>query len=269
MLKLKVQDFNPQPSVVFLHGWGVNNGVFEGLLPELQNDYAIRFIDLPGFGNNHHIDISELPFEQFCRLIADYIPDGATLVGWSLGGLVAQRIAQMQAIEKMILICTTPYFMEQVSEDGSAEDPQPNNSKNKDWFGIKSNVLENFQSQLSGDFRKTLERFLAIQSLGSDTAKKDLKQIRDRVFQYEQPQAKALKRGLEYLQTVDLREHQPDKYCQTLRLFGSQDSLVPKKAIERIKALDPEARYHVFHGASHAPFISHRESFISVITDFM
>ena len=94
-MKLKVQDFHSKPRVVFLHGWGVNNGVFEGLLPELQNDYAIRFIDLPGFGHNRHIDISEMPFEQFCGLIAENIPDEATLVGWSLGGLVAHQIAQM------------------------------------------------------------------------------------------------------------------------------------------------------------------------------
>lgn len=259
-LSLKVQDFHEQPEVVFLHGWGVNNGVFEGLLPQLMQQHGVRFIDLPGFGRNHHIDISDHEFPHFCDLIAELLPEKAILVGWSLGGLVAQQIAATHAdkVSKIVLICSSPWFMDEASPD-----------EHSGWRGIKPQILENFQSQLSGDFKKTLERFLAIQSLGSETARSDLKTIKAQIFQHPQPGSVALKKGLEYLQTVDLRHRISALNCDTLRIFGSQDSLVPKQAVEKIQALQPKAHYHVIKGASHAPFISHSQQFMQVFNGFL
>lgn len=257
-MDLKVQDFHPEPSLVFLHGWGVNNGVYEGILPLLDNHHKVRFVDLPGFGHNHSRDISELGFAQFCDLVATQVPRGATLVGWSLGGLVAQQIAinHPSKINKLVLICSSPWFMHEERQ-------------NDLWAGIKPQVLENFQEQLSGDFKKTLERFLAIQSLGSETAKGDLRTIKAQVFRHPQPGVVALRKGLEYLQTVDLRQQINNINCQTLRIFGSQDSLVPKVAVEKIQALQPDAQYHIVKSASHAPFISHTDKFMQIFRAFL
>lgn len=259
-MQLKVQDFSPSsenqsPMLVFLHGWGVNCGVFEGLLPFLEEEHTIRFIDLPGFGSNAHLDISHLEFAQFCQLVEQQIPNNAILIGWSLGGLVAQQIASSENAKtnKIVLICTSPFFMQE----------------NTCWYGIKPNVLEGFQTQLSSDFKKTLERFLAIQSLGSDTARSDLKKIKTQIFQYDQPREAALRKGLEYLQNIDLRDLVGAEKTQTLRIFGSQDSLVPKKAIEKIKQLDPNGHYELIKGASHAPFISHTADFITALKVFL
>ena len=130
-------------------------------------------------------------------------------------------------------------------------------------------MLESFQNQLTDDFKKTLERFLAIQSLGSDTAKSDLKTLKAQIFQHPQPDSMALKKGLEYLQTVDLRRYINALDCDTLRIFGSQDSLVPKQAVEMIQQLQPDARYHVIKGASHAPFISHTDQFMQIFRAFL
>lgn len=273
-MKLKVQDYHPSPDLIFLHGWGVNNGVFEKLLPELEPHYAIRFIDLPGFGRNSHIDIGEFSFDEFCTLIATQIPDNSSIVGWSLGGLAAQRIALMQErnISNLVVICSSPYFMdEDTLHHRTNVNPNKyvNDKESEDWQGIKANVLESFQSQLSTDYKKTLERFLAIQALGSPTAKNDTRQIRDKVFQYEQPSVQSLKKSLTFLQTVDLRPQLSNVTSKTLRIFGSHDSLVPKNAIEKIQKLDPKAQYQIINGASHAPFISHTVAFLKVIRTFL
>lgn len=279
-MKLKVQDYHPQPDLVFLHGWGVNNGVFERLLPALETHYAIRFIDLPGFGRNNHIDISQFSFDEFCILIATQIPDNSSIAGWSLGGLVAQRIALMQDknISNLVLICTSPFFMDERDNSdninvSSGENIGPKESftpkESIGWKGIKPNVLESFQSQLSGDYKKTLERFLAIQALGSPSAKNDIRQIRNQIFQYEQPSVQSLKKGLAFLQTVDLRSQLSNSTSKTLRIFGGQDSLVPKPAIESIQQLDQHAQYQIIKGASHAPFISHTEPFLQIIREFL
>lgn len=253
-MQLKVQDFHASPTLVLLHGWGVNSGVFKHLVAQLSEYHAVRMVDLPGFGHNNHVDVQTLNFEQYCALVAARIPAGATVAGWSLGGLVAQQIASNMdtQVQKLITICSSPYFM---------ADP--------DWPGIKPQILQSFQEQLQLDFMKTLDRFLAIQAMGSETARHDLKTIRQQVHTGGVANAGALKKGLNFLQQVDLRTTVANCTVNTLRIFGSQDSLVPKQSCAAIEALQPNVCCHLIDKASHAPFISHTHQFLSVFNDFV
>ena len=42
-----------QNDMVLLHGWGMNQGVWQVIMPELEffHDGEVRCLDLPGFGN--------------------------------------------------------------------------------------------------------------------------------------------------------------------------------------------------------------------------
>jgi pimeloyl-[acyl-carrier protein] methyl ester esterase len=62
------------------------------------------------------------------------------------------------------------------------------------WPGIAADLLKMFETQLEKNFQKTLERFLAIQAMGSDTAKHDIKTIRQQVTQYPDPAEETLKK---------------------------------------------------------------------------
>lgn len=254
VLLLKVQDFAKSPNLVLLHGWGVNSGVFSELVDRLKADYRVRLIDLPGFGANNHLDVQQLSFAEYSDLVASVIPLGATVAGWSLGGLVAQHIALQEnsPIARLVLICSSPCFL-----------------KAEQWPGIKGDVLQNFQQQLQQDPMKTLERFLAIQAMGSATAKADLRAIRQQVNDGGIGNSGALERGLWFLQTVDLRPHLATSATPTLRLFGGQDSLVPKQSRGAIEELHEEAEYYTFDKASHAPFISHPDQFLSIFNDYL
>lgn len=253
-MDLKVQDFHASPEVVFLHGWGVNCGVFRGLLNHLQSHMKIRFLDLPGFGVNAHLDVGELDFDGYCRIINAHLHDGCVLVGWSLGGLIAQHIANSgrRDLKKLVTICSSPQFVEQ-----------------GDWLGIKPQVLAQFEAQLQGDYRKTLERFLAIQSMGSDTARADFKQLKYQVFEHGLPSATALKKGLRFLSQTDIRAQLSASQVPTLRIFGERDSLVPVQSVQDIQQLDPHANHVVVEKASHAPFISHPHQFVKIFKDFI
>ncbi|BDX04571.1 pimeloyl-ACP methyl ester esterase BioH [Planctobacterium marinum] len=253
-MQLKVQDFNDTPDLVLLHGWGVNSGVFSSLIERLEPLHRLRLVDLPGFGMNNHVQVQQLSFPEYCQLIQDVIPAGATVAGWSLGGLVAQHIALQDStpIARQILICSSPCFLE-----------------GHDWPGIKQNVLQSFQQQLKQDYMKTLERFLAIQAMGSATAKADLRTIREQVKSGGVANPGALERGLWFLQTVDLRAQLATNSIPTLRIFGGKDSLVPEKSRRVIELLHPGADYHTFDKASHAPFISHTDQFVKIFNDFL
>jgi pimeloyl-[acyl-carrier protein] methyl ester esterase len=253
-MKLKVQDLASSPNCVLLHGWGVNNGVFRRLCEKLPSYLRIRLIDLPGFGRNNHINIGNAEFAEMTELLAAAMPDRAILMGWSLGGLFAQQLALTypKKVIAVLQVCSSPKF---VAED--------------DWHGIKPVVLKQFEHQLHHDHAKTVDRFLAIQAMGSATAKQDIKAIRELVARHGAPHPEALAKGLFYLHSVDLRSELGRSDVPTLRLYGAKDSLVPIKSLNAMEALCPASDKVVIEGASHAPFISHPDEFVTELDKYL
>ncbi|GAA0854978.1 pimeloyl-ACP methyl ester esterase BioH [Aliiglaciecola litoralis] len=236
------------PHLVLLHGWGLNSGVWESIIEQLEDHFRITFIDLPGYGRNASVLPSHYDLDSITSMVAECLPNKCSLLGWSMGGLVAQKIACEHAtnIEKLVLLATSPKF-----------------SQDEDWPGIKPNVLNTFEQQLEHNYTKTLDRFMAIQALGSATAKQDIKFIRDFIQHYPMPDAEALRAGLRILADTDLRTRISEIQCETHRWYGRLDSLVPVKATNSIATLQPNSQTHIFAHASHAPFISHPEEFIA------
>ncbi len=236
--------------LVLLHGWGLNSGVFEPLTDVLANHFRVTLIDLPGFGRNREVMPQPYSLHELSRMVAESLPNQSILLGWSLGGLVAQQIAIDfgAKLKKLVLVASSPKF-----------------SQDDEWFGIKPEVLRVFEQQLERDFSKTLDRFMAIQAMGSETAREDIKKIKGYVQDYPIPDEGALQAGLNLLSSVDLRDQLKSIKVPTHRLYGRLDSLVPHKAIEPIGALQPSCSSHVFAHASHAPFISHPQEFIEYL----
>lgn len=241
--------------LVLLHGWGMNSGVFEHFIPLLSDQLRVTTIDLPGFGENSGI----LPSETYtvasvAHLLLPYLPENCVIAGWSLGGLVAQRLAldYPQHVSGLITIASTPRFV-----SGPC------------WPGIDADLLTQFETQLAKDYHKTLERFLAIQAMGSDTARQDMKAIRESITAYPPPDLEALKAALGLLSTEDLRDHIGRIRQPTLRLYGRLDTLVPTSGIDRICELHPQSDTVVLPHASHAPFISHPQQSADIICQFI
>ena len=245
-VNLKISTVGQGQTLVFLHGWGVNSGVWQPLVNLLKNDYCIVTIDLPGFGKNHDKLPSPYNIQTVSHAIAEHIPEDCVLVGWSLGGLIAQQIAYdfPHLLKQLILICSSPQF-----------------SKSDDWPGIESNVLALFTQQLTQNFSKTLERFLAIQAMGSDSARLDVKAIKQNIQQYPEPSEMALKEGLNMLKSVDLREQLKSLHLPCYLFLGRLDSLVPHSVSELIQNLSPQLNIEIIAKASHAPFISDTPDF--------
>lgn len=253
-MKLKVQDLNNLPNFVILHGWGVNSGVFKHLLEHLPDYLRVRLIDLPGFGSNNHLDIADIEFDVLCDCIAAALPERSILMGWSLGGLIAQQIAlnHPKKLAAVIQVCSSPKFV-----------------ADENWHGIKPQVLDQFSQQLSDDIAQTIDRFLAIQAMGSKTARQDIKSLREMVLNSGLPNLGALIKGLTFLHSVDLREHIIQCHVATLRIFGAKDSLVPLKCLEALEELCPNSHKAVLSAASHAPFISHPKEFTAELDKYL
>ena len=240
--------------VVLLHGWGMNSGIFDEFTPLLSDVASITTIDLPGFGCNQHVVPVPYSLENVAAVVAERLPTKCVVLGWSLGGLLAQSLALSHSDKVMglITIASTPQF---VAEG--------------EWPGIAPRVLAQFEAQLGQNYAQTLDRFLAIQAMGSATAKQDIKRIRQALSHYPEPSRDALAEGLKLLSSENLRAKIADIEQPTLRLYGRLDSLVPHQAIPLIQALQPAAQSLTLAHASHAPFISHAEETAQTIRTFL
>nr|WP_232362636.1 pimeloyl-ACP methyl ester esterase BioH [Salinimonas chungwhensis] len=240
--------------LVLLHGWGMNSGVFKEFSPLLSDEYSVTVIDLPGFGENHSVAPTDYTIAGLAEILAPVLPANCILAGWSMGGLVAQQLAlsMPEKVMGLVTIASSPRF---ASQQG--------------WPGIEPALLQQFQYELGENFAKTLDRFLAIQTMGCETARKDVKTIKHSVKEYPQPSVETLKASLELLSNEDLRRHVGQIKQPTLRIYGRLDSLVPKTAIDSICQLHPQSDAVVLSGASHAPFISHPKQTADIIKRFV
>lgn len=237
--------------LVLLHGWGLNAEVWDCITPELSAHFTLHLVDLPGFGRSR--DFGAMSLDAMAERVLAQAPEQAIWLGWSLGGLVASQIAltHPQRVQALITVASSPCFFAQ-----------------DDWVGIKPEILAGFQQQLSEDFQRTVERFLALQTLGTESARQDARALKSTVLSLPMPTVEALNGGLEILKTADLRQALTSLDKPFLRLYGRLDGLVPRKIVPQLDALWPQSESYLFAKAAHAPFISHPDEFCQVIREF-
>ena len=230
--------------LVLLHGWGLNAQVWDCITPELSAHCTLHLVDLPGYGRSG--EWGAMTLEAMAEKVLENAPERAIWLGWSLGGLVASQIAlnHPTRVQALVTVASSPCF--------SARD---------EWPGIKPEVLSGFQQQLSEDFQRTVERFLALQTLGTESARQDARSLKQAVLSLPMPSSEVLNGGLEILKTADLRAPLTALDLPFLRLYGRLDGLVPRKIVPQLDAQWPQSESFIFDKAAHAPFISHPQAF--------
>lgn len=236
--------------LVLLHGWGLNAKVWDCITPLLSSHFTLHLVDLPGYGRSSGFGAMSL--EEMAQRVLENAPEHAIWLGWSLGGLVASQVAlsHPDRVQALVTVASSPCF--------SAHDS---------WPGIKPDVLSGFQQQLSEDFQRTGERFLALQTLGTESARQDARALKSTVLSLPMPSPDVLNGGLEILKTADLRQPLTALDMPFLRLYGRLDGLVPRKIIPLLDALWPKSTSIVFDKAAHAPFISHPQAFCAPLIE--
>lgn len=237
--------------LVLVHGWGMNGAVWKQTVEVLSSYFTVHVVDLPGYGHSAHANAEDL--DDIAKQVLALAPKKAIWLGWSLGGIVATHIAlnYPQRVTKLITVASSPKF--------AAEKP---------WRGIKPEVLSAFSEQLVADFQVTIERFMALQAMGSPTARQDVKTLKKAVLSRPLPHPNSLMLGLDLLAKIDLREALLDLSMPFLRLYGRLDGLVPIKVASDLNKMLPNSTHYVFTESSHAPFMTEVETFCKQIVQF-
>ncbi|WP_448212576.1 pimeloyl-ACP methyl ester esterase BioH [Colwellia sp. MEBiC06753] len=253
--RLNFTSFGQGQTIVLLHGWGLNSGVFQPLAQALAKHFEIILVDLPGYGSNVNHCPKEYSLENIADLIVNSVAKPAIYLGWSLGGLVATEIARKNrehAVHALITVASSPCFQQQ-----------------EHWPGLKPELLTLFHQQIAQDIEKTLNGFLKIQAMGSTHIKEDIKQIQQLVMSGPLPSSFALDEGLSLLSNIDLRQILNTIDLPFLRIYGKMDGLVPKAVIDKIDQLAPNSESITLEKASHAPFISNFHQFTEILVDWL
>lgn len=253
-MTLYVERLGIGPNLVLLHGWGMNGAVFDGIKTELSEQFRLHIIDLPGFGFSVDCGCDSPDLSSWLELIVKSLPERSHLLGWSLGGMLAIRLASLYParVESLITVASSPRFVAE-----------------PEWPGVKPEVLTSFSAQLQADAHKTIERFLAIQALGSASARDDARILRERLQSRPAPHPQALHMGLRLLEELDLRAELSILARPALHLLGRLDALVPASVQVVWSHSTPAGKFHLFRASAHAPFITESDEFVGVISEFI
>ena len=243
---------SPKPVLALLHGWGMNVRVFDELAGLLADDFEVHALNLPGHGGRAAMPDNTLA--SWANDLAQQLPDHVTLLGWSLGGQVAMRMAldYPHKISRLILLSSTPRF---VAAD--------------DWaHGMAAADLEAFGAALLADQQATLLRFLSLQTRGVADPKSLLQQLRMSLQSLPQAADMALSSGLAILRDTDLRAELARLEQPTLVLHGAADTLTPAGAGTWLAGTLPAAQHVEWPRAAHALHLSHSEAVAAAIRAF-
>jgi pimeloyl-[acyl-carrier protein] methyl ester esterase len=231
----------------------MNSSVWSDFARELANDSRVTLIDLPGHGHSPFRGQHALThWAESCLAVA---PQKAVWLGWSLGSLVALQAARLAPlrIAGVMVVAGMPRFVQA-----------------EDWpHAMPPHNLDLFIQALSDDHAKTVDRFLALQMLGSDSAQETLRRLKVRLRERPEPHPKALETGLELLKSSDLRSALGDLDCPTAWLYGDRDTLAPSRASELLPAWLPQVTSEVILGAAHTPFLSHPVETRNAVSRFL
>lgn len=234
--------------VVLLHGWAMHGGVFGPLIEALARQATVHVVDLPGHGHSRGSTLPLAP-DACAAAIAEATPP-ALWLGWSLGGLVALQAALTcrDHVQALVMTCASPCFV-----------------RKDDWsFGMPPEVFTTFGTELDRDYHATLDRFLALEAMGSRQARDDMQRLREAVFARGEPDRRVLKEGLQVLENTDLRARLPQLTCPNAWIAGTRDRLVPWRAMQWA-AQRTGGDFHAIEHAGHAPFIGFTDQVMAAI----
>jgi len=167
-----------------------------------------------------------------------------------MGGLYALQAALdfPAQVRGAALVCASPWFV-----------------RGGDWpYAVSPEILQGFGRDLETDYEGTLERFLALEALGSDCAQADLRTLRADTFNEYRPDVRALVEGLDVLEHTDLRNRLREIAQPSAWIAGRRDRLIPWQAM-RWAAGQCGGTFTCIAGGGHAPFIGHTQEVVAAL----
>ncbi len=250
-MTLHVESLGHGPDLVLLHGWGLHGGVWRSLADRLAGAWRVHLVDLPGHGHSRAAPFGRL--DDVVDAVAPHVPRGARLCGWSLGGLVAMRLAARHPghARSLALVSATPCFV-----------------RRTDWpHAMAPETLSRFEQGLRADPAATIHSFVSLNALGGPEARARVRELAACLVERGTPGADTPAAGLAVLREADLREDARTLALPVTVVHGGRDALVPVGAGRWLGSALPRARLVEIGGAAHLPFVSHADAAAAALSE--
>jgi pimeloyl-[acyl-carrier protein] methyl ester esterase len=249
-MTLHVESLGAGAPLVLLHGWGFHSSIWLEFASGLARRYRVQLVDLPGHGHSRACHFGAL--DALADQIAARIEDGTLVCGWSLGGIVAQRLARRSPSKAraLALIGTTPCFVER-----------------KEWkHGIAAETLDAFARGLHDDPPGALDRFVRLNAVDTPGARATVRSMSRRLAERPHASEQALDAGLAMLHATDLRDECSTIAAKTVVIHGSLDRVVPVGAGRWLARTMRHARLAELPRSAHLPFVTDRDAAIDAVS---
>jgi pimeloyl-ACP methyl ester esterase len=201
--------------IVLLHGWGCDSRIWQPLLPLFAQRADLIVVDISYIGESA---------ESLCEQLVSALPARFYLCGWSLGGMLATRIAAIfpERVCGLITLASNACFV-----------------ASADWpIAMATDTFKAFFAEIEQNPLKGLKRFALLEIHGDEFAKQQLQWLVG--LSTNTITLENLLAGLSMLETLDNTALLAAITCPALYIFGEKDSLVPVAAMERFQKIANE-----------------------------
>ncbi|NNV01273.1 alpha/beta fold hydrolase [Brevibacillus sp. MCWH] len=212
-------------AMLWLNGWGMSDEVW----CSMQSQFPECAHTVPD------LSVADQP-EAFYEIARQAALSTASLpliaVGWSLGGMLAQRLAAEGLAAGLVLIGTMARFV------------RPREERRLGWLDAQVRRMER---ALYADRTGVMRTFWQSMFTAEERQQAD-----SSVSVCDAWPLSALAAGLSYMREEDLRPHLGSITCPTLVIHGTADGICPFSAGEELAASIPAARLEAIVGGGHA-----------------
>lgn len=251
-VRLNVLDEGEGPTVLFLHGLGGTWRDWEPQLDDLSSDHRCIVVEHRGHGRSE-VTRGELSIELFARDAAGVCAalgvDQAHVVGLSMGGMIAQRLAiDHPSLVRTLVLAATGAFM-----------PEP-------AAGFLAEWARSVRDQGMPDSRGVVpDRSPAWSPV---TLRERPHVARNNMREAESVDPDAWARAALAITRHDTRPDLGRIDVPVLLVYGADDRLVPVDNAEPLRQGIPHAELHVLPDAGHTCNLEQPEAFDALLRDF-
>jgi pimeloyl-ACP methyl ester carboxylesterase len=241
------------PTVLMLHGIGGGHLAFAPQVETLASSgYRAVAWDMPGYG--HSAPIEPYTFkglaESCIRLIEGLKCDNVTLVGHSMGGMVAQEVVvrRPDLVNKLVLCGTSASF------------GKPDGNWQREFVAQRTAPLD------AGRTMAQLAEQLIPQMIGPGSLPEGVK-LATHCMSLVSPAT--YRRALEALVTFDRRENLPRIDVPTLLIAGEHDRNAPPAVMKKMADAIPRSTCIVMRGIGHLQNLEAPDEFDGFLLNFL
>jgi len=237
--------------VVLWHGWGMSSIVWHDWVEPLRVRFNVTLVNLPGYGSAPDQEYSS--DEQLFSFYQQSLPENAIHIGYSLGGMLASQfaVANPGRVKALITLASNQQFV--ASENYTA--------------AMSADTFAAFSHTVTVSTGKALKRFMGLQSKGSTDEKKLLGKLKQ-FAQNDVVSDEGLKRSLLLLEQLNSSNFAEQKPCPSLKLFASDDVLVPSEAAQEF-AETTQVRSLVVDDCAHYSLVDNADHVLSLALEFL